>query len=527
MIKNELIKELLKSQPRNENDLASFKRKIAKKYKIACPSNINLLELYHSLLKLKRIKKNRNLEILFKKRRVRSLSGVVVVSVLTKPYPCPGRCIYCPEEKGIPKSYLSGEPAVERAKKLNFDPYLQVRKRIEALEKEGHPTDKIELRVIGGSFSVYPEKYKMWFVTRCFAACNTKLTRKIKSLKEEQKLNEKASHRIVGMSIETRPDLITKEEIKRLRDFGVTMVEIGVQTIFDDILKQCQRGHGVKETTRATKLLKDAGFKIMYQMMPNLPGSNLKRDFECFKKIFQNPDFKPDWLKIYPCVVCKESKLFQIWKRGEYKPYSDRELIDLLTCIKKILPYWVRIARLFRDIPASKIKAGSKISNLREVVLKKLKKRGERCRCIRCREVKANYNPREKIYLQREDYEASDGKEIFLSFENKEKTKLLSFLRLRIPSQVFLKEKHFLPYLQDSAIIREIHTYGELVPFNKKIKVAPQHRGLGKKLIQKAENITKREFNLPKIAVISGVGVRIYWQRLGYKLKESYMVKKI
>jgi len=506
--------------------LASLKRKLAKRYKISCPSNIRLLKAYHNLLKIGRIKRNEKLENLLKKRKIRSLSGVVVVSVLTKPFPCPGKCIYCPIEKGMPKSYLSGEPAAERARKLKFDPYLQVQKRLESLKKQGHPTDKIELRIIGGTFSFYPKNYKIWFLANCFAAANERkriLKKKLdwKILEKEQKINEKARQRIVGISIETRPDFIDEKEILILRKLGVTMVELGVQTIFDDILEKCQRGHGVKETILATKLLKDAGFKVMYQMMPNLPGSNFKRDLKCFQEIFENENFKPDWLKIYPTVVCKGSELYEIWKKGKYHPYSDKKLIELLIKIKEKLPYWVRLARLFRDIPVPKIEAGCKISNLREVVQKEMKKRGLKCKCIRCREIREKYNPKEKVYLFREDYDASDGKEIFLSFENKNRKKLFSFLRLRVAEDSPLL---FFPVLRNAAIIREIQTYGELIPIGQK-KLAPQHRGLGKKLIKEAEKITKKEFGLRKVVVISGIGVRDYWRKLGYKLKETYMVK--
>ncbi|PIW34703.1 MAG: tRNA uridine(34) 5-carboxymethylaminomethyl modification radical SAM/GNAT enzyme Elp3 [Candidatus Nealsonbacteria bacterium CG15_BIG_FIL_POST_REV_8_21_14_020_37_12] len=515
---NELvIKDLIKSQIKTPADLAFFKRKVSKKYKIPCPSNIELLKVYHKLVKNKRIKKSEKLEDLLRTRPIRSLSGIVNISVLTKPYPCPGKCLYCPTEKGIPKSYVSGEPAVERAKRLNYNPYLQVKKRIEMLENEGHPTDKIELRIVGGTWSYYPKDYQSWFITSCFAACNTELRRTIrrttlKDLEKTQKLNEKAKHRIVGLSIETRPDFINVEEIKWLRKLGITMVELGVQSIYDDVLKLNLRGHGVKETILATKLLKDAGFKVLYQMMPNLPGSNLKRDEKMFEELFQNPDFQPDLLKIYPCALLKEAPLYKWWKAGKYKPYTEKQLINLIKSIKQKIPYYVRIQRITRDIPSRSIVTGpAKISNLRQILAEKMEKEGWRCKCIRCREVRENYDPKEKIYLFREDYEASRGKEIFLSFENKNRTKLYSLLRLRITSK-------------NKAIIREVHTYGPLVPIGVK-KLSPQHRGLGKKLIKEAEKITKKEFGLNKIAVISGVGVRDYFKRLGYKLRDTYMIK--
>ena len=523
MLKEKIIKELIKAKIKNKEELFDFKREIAKKYKIKILSNFELFEFYQKLLKEKRIKRSKDLEEILKIKPVRSLSGIVNVTVLTKPYPCPGKCIFCPTEKNLPKSYLSGEPAVERAKSLNFDPYLQTKKRIEMLKLEGHETDKIELRIVGGSFTFYPKKYQEWFVKRCFDGANGK---KSKNLKEAQKKNEKAKNRIVGISIETRPDLINEEEIMCLRKLGVTMVEIGVQSVFDEILEKNETGLSAEKIARATKILKDAGFKVLYHLMPNLMGSNLELDKKCFEIVFSDERFKPDWAKIYPTVVTKESRLYKFWKEKKYKPYDCEELIELLIEIKKNLPFWVRVTRIFRDIPSTKIVAGCKILNLREVVKKEMEKRRLFCRCIRCREVRANYDPKEKVYLFREDYEASGGKEIFLSFENKERKKLFSYLRLRIPSQVFERKRHFLPVLENSAIIREIQTFGEMVPIEKR-KVAPQHRGLGKKLVKEAEKITKKEFSLKKIAVISGVGVRNYFSQLKYKLKNTYMVKDL
>lgn len=522
---NELIvKELIKSRVKNPETLASFKRRIAKKDKIPCPSNIQLLTAYHRLVKKGIIKKFERIQTLLKTRPVRSLSGIVNVSVLTKPYPCPGKCLYCPAEKGVPKSYLSGEPAVERAKRLNYDPYLQVKKRVEILGLEGHPTDKIEVRIVGGTWSYYPKKYQNWFVKRCFDAANGKMA---KNLEGAQRLNEKAGHRIVGLSIETRPDFINLPEIKWLRRLGVTMVELGVQTIYDNVLKRNLRGHGVRETILATKLLKDAGFKILYQMMLNLPGSNFRKDIKMFKELFSSPDFQPDLLKIYPCALLKEAPLYKLWRNKKYKPYSKKQLIALVTLIKKGVPYYVRIQRITRDIPSPKIvEGGAKILNLRQVLAGGMSRKTWQCKCIRCREIKDKYNPKEKIYLFRENYNASGGKEIFLSLESKNREKLYSLLRLRIPSQRFQKEKGFLPVLGNSAIIREVHTYGQLVPLATK-KIAPQHRGLGKRLIKKAEEIARRDFGLKNVAVISGVGARNYFTSLGYKLNDTYMVKRV
>ena len=498
----DIAKELLKIK--NLKDLENLKRKISKELKIPCPSNIELLSIYR-----KTARKSPKLETLLRKRKIRSLSGVVVVSVLTKPYPCPGKCIFCPQEKGMPKSYLSGEPAAERAKKLKFDPYLQMTKRIESLEIQGHPTDKIEARIIGASFSSYPRAYKLWFLANLFAGANKTSKVNQQELENQQTINEKAKHRLVGISIETRPDLINQKEIDLMRKLGITMVELGIQTVFNSILKTCQRGHTIKDAVAATKMLKDAGFKVMYQMMPNLPGSNIKKDIQCFKDIFTKPEFKPDWLKIYPCLVCKNTDLYKLWKRNKYQSYSDKQLTGLLIKIKKLLPYWVRLARLFRDIPANKIEAGCKISNIRELIQKKVN-----CKCLRCREIKDDYDPKEKVFLCQQEYAASKGKEIFLSFENKKRTKVFAFLRLRIPDH----KKH--------SIVRELHTYGQMLNIGEK-SLSPQHRNLGKMLMKKAEQITKKK-KIPRIMVISGVGAREYYrQKLDYHLENTYMVKII
>jgi len=505
-----IIKNLIKSRVKTSEDLALFKRKMAKKYEIPCPSNIELLKVYHKLIKNRSVAKSEKIENILKTRPIRSLSGIVNISVLTKPYPCPGKCLYCPIEKGIPKSYVSGEPAVERAKKLKYNPYLQTKRRIEMLKAEGHPTDKIELRIVGGTWSFYPKKYQTWFVERCFDACNEKNG---KNLKEAQKFNEKAKHRIVGLSIETRPDFINEKEIKWLRELGTTMVELGVQSIYDDVLNINLRGHKVKETISATKLLKDAGFKVLYQMMPDLPGSDLKKDEKMFEILFKNPDFQPDLLKIYPCALLKEAPLYKLWKKRKYRPYGEKQLINLIKKIKKRIPYYVRIQRISRDIPSKLIVAGpAKISNLRQILAEKMKREGWHCKCIRCREIREKYNSKEKLYLFRQDYKASGGKEIFLTFESKNRIKLYSLLRLRITSQ-------------NNAIIREIHTYGSLVPISE-TRIAPQHKGLGKKLISTAEKIAKNEFGSKEIAVISAIGVRNYFRKLGYKLKDTYMVKE-
>ncbi len=531
-----ILKDLSNHQKEARSNLHAFKRKMAKKYQIPFPSNFQLLRAYHNIRKEKRIKKIEGINRLLRTRPVRSLSGIVNVSVLTKPYPCPGKCIFCPQEEGIPKSYLSGEPAVERAKELDYQPYKQTRKRLETLKDQGHPGDKIGLRIIGGTWSFYPKRYQSWFMKQCFDGCNGKIS---KTLRAAQRFNESSRRRIVELSVETRPDFIDEKEAKRMRKLGVTKVEMGAQSLSDRVLTLNQRGHNVKALIDATRLLKDAGFKVSYQMMLNLPGSTPAEDIKTFERLFDNASFRPDSLKIYPCALLKESRLFQWYLKGRYKPYTEKTLINVIKSIKTKIPYYVRIERVIRDIPAPRIAAGpAKVSNLRQLVEEEMKKEKKDCRCIRCREIKNRYCLSEKAELHRHDYQASLGREIFLSFEDRKRRKLYSLLRMRIPSWVSSnlesesrqarghKGKLFLPVLKNSALIREIHTYGQMVPIDKK-RTAPQHKGLGQKLLKAAERVAREEFGLPRIAVISGVGARNYYRKNGYRLSSTYMVKNL
>ena len=517
-----IAEKLIDAKPQTKADLDAFKRVVAKEYKIPYPGNLDLMAALRSI---GGGQTSTNLVELLRVRPIRSLSGIVNVSVLTKPYPCPGNCLYCPTEAGFPKSYLSGEPAAERAHRLKFDPYRQVYRRLEMLANEGHSVDKIELRVIGGTWSFYPKSYQGKFIARCFAAANDFPDRKRgpASLETEQKKNESAKCRVVGISVETRPDYINEAGIVRLRQLGVTRVELGVQSVYDDVLAKNRRGHKVDATIGATKLLKDAGFKISYQIMLNLYGSNSKKDLAMAKVLFSNPDFRPDLLKIYPLAVLKEAPLYDIYKEGGFKPYSRGKLIETIKAIKKIVPPYVRIERVIRDIPSPRITGAKDISNLRQIISNDMKTEGWSCQCIRCREIKGDYDVNEELFLVRRDYEASGGNEIFLSFENASKTKIFSLLRLRIPGK---DTQPIFPVLKDAALIREIHTYGLQTPVAQ-IGLAAQHKGLGKKLMAEAEMIANNEFSLKKIAAISGIGARAYWRKSGYKLQNSYLIKKI
>jgi len=500
----EIIYQLLKSNP-DAKELFSLKTKY--KSGASMLRNSQILAVYRKMVLEKKLPASKSLEEFLTLKKIRTLSGVAPVAVLTKPWPCPGDCVYCPTQANMPKSYLDDEPAVLRAINFDFDAKKQVSSRLEQYEATGHTAQKIELIVMGGTFSNLPDDYKINFIKGCFDACNNpakgwSASGRSKNLLQAQKTNENAKYRIIGLTLETRPDCIDKKEIALYRQLGCTRVEIGVQSIYDDVLKLVNRGHGVRETIKATKMLKDAGFKICYHLMPNLPGSDLKRDLEMFKIIFTDERFKPDMIKIYPCVVCFQAKLQQWFLQGKYKPYSDDQLINLLLKIKKLVPEWVRINRLGRDIPIKNISAGFKISNIRQVLAQK----GAICQCIRCREIR-NLQISGTLKLKITNYQASQGKEYFLQYVDAD-NKLFSLLRLR---------------LAKSAIVREVHTYGQALAILKKQKLI-QHRGLGKKLLAKAESIAKKA-GFKKILVIAGVGVRNYYRKLGYELDSTYMVK--
>jgi elongator complex protein 3 len=521
----EAIREIIlkaSTKIKTAKDLDEQKRKISKKYKFHILLNSEILKEYKQLLKSNKIKRNISLENILRKRSIRTLSGIAPVAVLTKSYPCPGECAYCPNEKDVPVSYLSNEPAVMRAIRCNYDPYVQVQDRLKALEANGHDPSKIELIVIGGTWSYLPEDYRYWYIANCFKAANDysqkkkgkiKLQKNINNLKKhllkEQKRNEKAKYKIIGLTLETRPDYIDDKELLLMRDFGCTRVEIGVQAISDKILEINKRGHGIKEVAEATKRLRQYGFKITYHFMPALPGSTPAKDFKMFEQMFSDERFQPDQIKFYPTVVTKGSLLYKWWKDGKYKPYSDKQLRDLIIKCKAIVPKYLRIIRLIRDIPGESIEAGNKITNLRQI----MQDQGLKCNCIRCRESRDKVVPK-KLVKEIISYEAGNGKEYFISLTDTKKETLYGFCRLRID-----KDSPVAP-----AIIRELHVYGQLVPIGEKKKT--QHAGLGKKLMQEAEDIAKK-YKVKEIAVISGVGVRDYYRHLGYTLKDTYLRKKI
>lgn len=512
-----------KDEIKDREKMSKIKRRLSRDLKTELIKNADLLFVYNELLAKGEIQPDQEFLNLLKKRAIRTLSGVAPIAILTKPYECPGNCLFCPTEKGMPKSYLSNEPAVMRAITTKFDPYVQVQTRIHALTNNGHQANKIELIVMGGTWSFFPADYQEWFLKRAFDSANAGLgeAEDALDLATAQKINETADFRIIGLTLETRPDYIDEAEIKRMREYGCTRVELGVQHIDDEILLANKRGHDRAATIRATKLLKEAGIKVTYHMMPNLYKSNPASDLAMFEELFSNPDFQPDQIKIYPTVVVKGSELYDIWQAGGYEPYSASVLRKLLLGIKLAIPRYVRIIRLIRDIPEESIEDGNKITNLREILQKDLREEGKICKCIRCREARENVENLDLADFYIEEYEASHGEEKFLWWGSKDKNILYAFLRLR-----FNKEwPENLPELAGAALVREVHTYGKLVAPEAKSE-AVQHMGFGRRLMAEAEDLA-REAGFKKMAVISGIGVREYYRKLGYELEGTYMTKNL
>lgn len=495
-------------------NIADYKRRWSRELG-RTPKNSQILAVYNSLVSQEKVKRNLGLKRALRIRSVRSLSGVTPFAVMTMPFNCPGQCTYCPLEANLPKSYLSDEPAAQRALTVNFDPNLQVKKRIKQLHKTGHHTEKIELIVIGGTFSAYPDDYKVKFFKSMIDACNGT---KAKNLIEAQKNNETAKQRIVGISIETRPDWIDEKEVKLLRKLGVTKVQLGVQAFDEKILKRIKRGHKLDAVAKATRMLRNAGVKICYHFMPNLPGSSPKKDLEMAKTMFTDRRFKPDFIKIYPCVVIPGTQLYEEWKRGEYVPYDDKKLKETLKQIKAATPPWVRIDRLVRDISKKWIKAGSVTSNIRQVIQDNLKKAGRTCKCIRCREIKeARFLSKPRLKTRKID--TLGAKELFVSFEDEKH--LYSLMRIRLPNR---QSKVLFAELKGASIIREIHTFGTALALDERLEKKAQHRGLGKRLLVEAQKIAKQA-GFKRIAVISAIGTRDYYRKQGYKLEGLYMTK--
>ncbi|HVL87325.1 MAG TPA: tRNA uridine(34) 5-carboxymethylaminomethyl modification radical SAM/GNAT enzyme Elp3 [Candidatus Thermoplasmatota archaeon] len=464
----------------------------------------------------------------------RSLSGVAIVTVQTAPADCPhGTCVFCPggEAWGTAKAYTGREPAALRAARHGFDAYGQVAGRLRALEANGHPVDKIELIVQGGTFPALDWQYQRGFVEGCFAAMNDhpaamNVHRNAGDLALAHAANESAAARCIGLTIETKPDWCLAPHVDRCLELGATRIELGVQTTHDELLARANRGHGMAETIEASRVVKDAGLKLCYHMMPGLPGSTAEKDLESFRRLFDDPALRPDMLKIYPTLVVPGTPLHALWKRGDFVPMREEETARLLARVKTFVPPWVRVMRVDRDIPTPMIADGVTHTNLRQMVAAELSRAGGRCRCIRCRE--AGLRAREGVMAERLEllrlaYESSRGTEHFLSMEDPKRDVLAAFVRVREPSGQAHREE-----VRGAAIVRELRVVGQEVPIGTEASSsgALQHRGLGRALMEEAEALARKRGHR-RVAVTSGVGVRLYYAKLGYRREGPYMVKDL
>lgn len=441
------------------------------------------------------------------RKPTKTISGITPVAVMLPPRACKhGTCLYCPS-LDVPQSYTPKSPVVMRAAEVGYDSYEQVKARIRAFQAMNHPTEKVELIIMGGTFLEYEEEFQYAFIKKCYDALNEKNS---KTLEQAQKINENAEHRCVALCIETRPDECIKY-IDRMREWGTTRVELGVQMPDDKIYKLIRRGHTVRDVIASTKSLKDAGFKVGYHIMPGLPGSNPKKDLQLFEKLFREEAFKPDQLKIYPCQVIKGSKLEEEYWKGKYKPYTKEQIEELLSKMLELVPRYCRVMRVMREIPPDYLVAGTTRIDLRKDVEKELRNEKSKIKEIRFREVGFNQSKLDlNLKMKITKYSASGGKEFFLEIVNKDDV-LFGLLRLRI--------------IKNKSIIRELHVYGQSLKIGEKGKLS-QHRGFGKMLMKEAEKISKKEKS-KNISVISGVGVREYYRNLGYGQEGTYMTKSL
>ncbi len=518
-----------------------------------------LVHTYHALVTSGELQADDTLLARIRMKPIRTLSGVTTVTILTKPYPCPGNCIFCPTEACEPKSYLSDEPGARRALQNHFDPFLQITTRLQALQAVGHPVDKVELLVLGGTFSAYQQRYQQWFIEECFRALNQDILPlepgKDFDLESLEKIipadpapdyvpspqtlellhqeNEISKHRNVGLVLETRPDEITYEELAWMRFLGATKIQMGAQSLDDHILQLNQRGHSVADTQRAVLRARAAGYKVVLHWMPNLLGATPESDLEDFRKLWGDHAHAgglcPDEIKIYPTQLLQNTGLYDYWERGEYHPYSEQDLINLIASAKAMIPPYCRVNRVIRDIPSTNVVAGNRRTSLRQDAILEMNRRGTRCNCIRCREIRGETIDPQDLSLQLFNYfpaaqnsEAS-SEEIFISYVTPQ-DKISGYLRLSIPLQIDPCRDAALPDLANSAIIREIHVYGQALGIGLERSGAAQHIGLGSRLIIEAERIA-REKNIKKMAVISAVGTRGYYRSRGFQDGKLYQIK--
>lgn len=547
--KNQLfVIDLVNSDVFNETEYNDIMTKLRRKYHHS-PGKREMSLSYQKLLSNHKIERNLYIEDCIKHKAVRSRSGVLVVTLVMKPdkFSCPYNCHMCPDERiangatvDMPRSYLSTEPAEMRAMEVDFNTIGQFRSRVTTLKENGHTIDKVEIIVLGGTFSTYPRSYQEEFIRDIFYAANTYFDdqprRASKSLEEEQSINESANCHIVGLSLETRPDQINKHEIKRLRSYGCTRVQMGVQHTNNDLLDKINRGHHVETSIKAVRMLKEVGFKVELHIMPDLPDTTPDMDKQMIDEVFCGPDFQPDYVKIYPCLDVKYTTIRKWKESGKWNPYAEEgngeKLIDVLKYALERIPYWTRDSRVQRDFPEEHrnnnhigYSSNNIRSNLYQLILDELRKDGKVCKSIRNREVKNKVTDLRKAKLFIEKYRASEGDEYFISYESPDRSVLYGYVRLRFNDS---PSGNIFEVLKNSALIREVHVYGNVksVGDNQTQEFETQHYGFGKKLMHAAEKIAF-DHGYKKMAVISSVGTRNYYRKLGYHLRETYMVKRL
>jgi elongator complex protein 3 len=472
--------------------------------------------------------KNRKMLI---RKPTKSASGVIVVAIMAKPFDCPhGKCIYCPGgvEFNTPLSYTGKEPVTKKAQEVDYDARLQIISKLDRYLMMGHDISKVELVIVGGTFPFMPLEYQSQFVKQCYDALNGDRALS-DTLTEAKALNETSKSRCVGFTVETKPDYCKSRHIDIMLDLGITRIEIGVQTLDNAVYKMVNRGHTLVDVFEAFQVAKESGYKIVAHMMPGLPGSTVDKDLQDFRTLFEDPRLMPDMLKIYPTLVLKNTGLYRLYQKGSYCSFSEEEFVNLLVEIKRITPSWVRIMRIQREIDPDDIVSGPKSGNIRQLLQMRLKEMGIKCNCIRCREAglrrlkQSNVNP----VLKRTDYVSSNGIESFLSLEDESTSSLFGFLRLRKLNNPHREELRT-SYGEASAVVRELHVFGQLIDIGKKCdSTSFQHRGHGSRLLKEAEDIVKYDFGLDKISILSSVGTRDYYRKFNYHLDGPYMSKTL
>ena len=512
--KKEALDFIIQKIIEGERDLEILKREVSRKFTHdSMIKNPDILEAFP------KDKLTKEIRLLLLKKPTKTLSGVTPIAVMIKPQnSCKWACIYCPFTGLAAKSNTGFEPAALRSRQYNYDSFLQTNGRVKQFQGGGHPTDKCEVIVMGGTFLEMDEEYKTSFIKGIYDALNET---KSETLEEAVKFNENAKNRAIGLTIETRPDVCIPY-INQMLSFGATRVELGVQHADDQIYQKINRGHSVKDVVDSTKALKDCAFKVLYHVMPGLPGADRKKDIGFVKTLFEDQRFQPDMIKIYPTLVVGGTILSKMEKEGKYTPYSSEEAADIISEFYRYIPKYVRVMRIQRDIPANKIEEGVKKSNLRELVEEQIRKKGIKSNEIRTREVGLlnKEMKKEDFSIKRIDYEASQGKEVFLSMEDNEDD-LAGFIRLRIPSKSPIREE----ITSETGLIRELHIYGSEVPISKEGSV--QHSGFGSTLLKEAERIAHDEFGMKKMIIISGVGVREYYKKHKYVQIGPYVGKDL